>query len=47
MDIMKILACFAGTAYIAIVVDYCVKLWQARDIKEIDEGLHLYITKEL
>lgn len=47
MDIIKIFACFVGTAYLATVVDYCVKLWQARPIKETDEGPHLYITKEL
>lgn len=47
MDIMKILACFVGTAYLATVIDYYVKLWQSREIKETDEGPHFYITKEL
>ena len=47
MDIMKILACFVGTAYLATVIDYCAKLWQSREIKETNEGPYFYITKEL
>lgn len=47
VEYVKILACIVGTSYLATLIDYYVKTWQARPVKETDEGPYLYITKEL
>jgi hypothetical protein len=47
VEYIKILACIVGTFYLATLIDYYVKIWQSREIKETNEGPHFYITKEL
>lgn len=47
IEAVKIFACVIGTAYLAIIINYYVTVWQSREIKETDEGPHLYLTKEI